>query len=105
MTLGSYWTAPRHQTTFRLTKLKATDFANTKDTADIQQPVCGGRCGAVPIRRCSPKLASRPGVCAFATMNPANPAKPYLGLLHVLALPTGTTAGLQLRCAWHKQPR
>ena len=100
--LDSVWKAPLRQTVFRLTKLKGVGFANIKDTTAIHDQFVAA--GAAANKTLIAKLLVDQ-VYAFHVGNPANPAKPYLGLLHVLALPTGTTAGLQLEVRLAKQPR
>ena len=100
--LDTVWKAPLRQTIFRLTALTATSFANTKDTTAIHEAFVAA--GAAANQTLLPRLLVDQ-VYAFNIRNSANPAKPYLGLLHVLALPTGTTAGLQLEVRLAKQPR
>lgn len=100
--LDTVWKAPLRQTIFRLTPLTATNFANTRDTTAIRTAFVAA--GAAANQTLLPRLLADQ-VYAFNIRNPANLAKPYLGLLHVLALPTGTTAGLQLEVRLAKQPR
>ena len=99
--LNTVWKAPFRQTIFRLTGLNSTAFANEQDTTDIHQQFTTVG-AAANTTRLSQLLADQ--VYAFRALDPNNPGNPYWGLLHVLALPTGTTAGLRLEVRLAKQP-
>ncbi len=91
-----------HPTRFSLTALTATTFADVKDTMGIQQQF---------VARNSTTLLTKLAVgqvYAFHTYDATDTRpkpKPIYGLMRVVSLPAGSTAGLQLLVRLAKQPR
>jgi hypothetical protein len=92
--------ANMHPTRFSLTALTATTFADVKDTIAIRQQFVAGSSTTQLTN-----LAVNQ-VYAFHTydVTAARP-KPIYGLMRIVSLPAGSTAGLQLLVRLAKQPR
>lgn len=91
-----------HPTRFSLTTLTATTFADIKDTLDIKKQFV-----ATNSTTLLTKLAVGQ-VYAFHTYDGTDTRpkpKPIYGLMRVVSLPAGSTAGLQLLVRVAKQPR
>ena len=97
----SNWPAP-HRTTFRLTTLNGVAFTSTQDTTAIHKAFLDA--GAAATTTLLANLAVDQ-VYAFRALNPTTRTNSYFGLLRILSLPVGTTAGLQLQVRLAKQPR
>jgi len=91
-------TARRRATRFRLTALDAAGFAGQQDTIAIRQQY--GQ--AAPRVRQSLSSLAAGQVYAFRT-SPAGGAPPTFGLLRVVSVPGGSSAGLQLEVRVAKQ--
>ncbi len=91
-----------HRTRFSLTALNATTFADVQDTIRIQQQFVASNATTLLT-----KLAVDQ-VYAFHTYDgttTSSKPKPIYGLMRVVSLPSGSTAGLQLLVRLAKQPR
>jgi len=90
------WPASRRRRTrLNLTALTATTFSNVQDTISIHQQFVPSAATTLFTRLAVGQ------VYAFRTAD----TKPMYGLLQVVSLPVGSTAGLQLRVRLAKQPR
>jgi len=85
----SRWpTANRRRTRFQLTGLSTNNYNDATDTLGIRQQYGGN---GVPF------LGTLAIDQVYAFRTDYGGGKPYFGLMRVIALPTGTTAGLQLQ--------
>lgn len=91
-------TARRRATRFRLTALDAAGFAGQQDTIGIRQQY---RQATARVRQSLSGLTVNQ-VYAFRT-SPAGGAPPTFGLLRVVSVPGGSSAGLQLEVRVAKQ--